>query len=119
MKRAFVGLILSLALGIALSSRPVAAPSDLPTVDAAARLKEAKPDLPQRLKRFKPVRMPYDSSSLSANEKKMVDELIAASRALEGAFWRQSDPVGLALFKALASDSTQAGKDLRHYLWIN
>jgi len=124
-----LGLMIALAITSAAPQGPDArsgAPAqgaatsvDLPTVEAAAMLKEAKADLPQRLKRFKPVRMPYDSSSLSASEKKMIDELVAASRALEGAFWRQSDPVGLALFKVLASDATQAGKDLRHYLWIN
>jgi hypothetical protein len=34
-------------------------------------------------------------------------------------YWRQSDPVGLALYKALASDNTPLARDVRHYLWIN
>ena len=73
-----------------------AAPADLPTVDAAAMLKTAKPDLAARLAQFKQVRMPYDPSPLTANERQMIDQLVAASRALESMYWRQSDPVGLA-----------------------
>src|SRR6185295_4739032 len=47
------------------------------------------------------------------------DQLVVASRALESMFWRQSDPVGLALYKALASIDTPAARDVRHYLFIN
>ena len=93
--------------------------TDLPAVDAAAMLKTAKPDLAQRIARFKPVRMPFDGSSLTANERKTVDQLVIASRALESMYWRQSDPVGLALYKALASIETPGARDLRHYLFIN
>jgi hypothetical protein len=96
-----------------------AATTDLPAVDAAAMLKTAKPDLAQRLAQFKQVRMPYDPAPLSANERQMIDQLVAASRALESMYWRQSDPVALALYKALAADPTPLGRDLRHYLWIN
>jgi hypothetical protein len=112
-------LVLSLVLAVAVCAPRAAEPADLPAVDAAAMLKTAKPDLAQRLARFKPVRMTYDPSSLTADERKMIDRLVAASRALESMFWRQSDPVGLALYKALASDKTPLGRDLRHYLWIN
>jgi len=82
-------------------------------------LKTAKPDIAQRLARFKPVRMPFDPSALSANERQMIDQLVAASRAIESIYWRQSDPAGLALYKALASVDTPLAKDVRHYLFIN
>jgi hypothetical protein len=82
-------------------------------------LKTAKPDLAERLAQFKQVRMTYDPSPLSPNERQMIDQLVAASRALESMYWRQSDPVALALYKALESDSTPLGRNLRHYLWIN
>src|SRR5690242_20385593 len=91
----------------------------LPAVDVAAMLRTAKPDLAERIAQFKPVRMAFDGSSLSANERQAVDHLIAAARALERMYWRQSDPVGLALYRALASNTTPLGRDVRHYLWIN
>src|SRR5262249_52863091 len=42
-----------------------------------------------------------------------------ASRELESAYWRQSDPIGLALYKALENDKTPLARDVRHYLFIN
>src|SRR4051812_16861845 len=111
-------LPICILLTAAASQRGAGTP-DLPAVDAAAMLKTAAPDLAQRIAQFKPVRMPYDGSALSANERQMIDQLVAASRAFESIYWRQSDPVGLALYKALASNTTAAARDLRHYLWIN
>src|ERR1700745_301447 len=105
MKRAVV-LILILVTAALASAQRGAGSTDLPSVDAAAMLKAAKPDLAERIAQFKQVRMAYDPSPLSPNERQMIDQLVAASRALESMYWRQSDPVGLALYKALASDST-------------
>jgi hypothetical protein len=93
--------------------------SDLPAVDAAAMLKTAVADLDKRIAQFKPVRMPFDASGLSDRERQMVEQLVAASRALESIYWRQTDPVGLALYKALASNETPAARSVRHYLFIN
>jgi hypothetical protein len=117
--RAVLLLIPVLVTAAVASAQRGASFIELPAVDAAAMLKTAKPDLTQRLAQFKQVRMVYDPSPLSPNERQMIDQLVAASRALESMFWRQSDPVGLALYKALASDSTPLGRNLRHYLWIN
>src|SRR6266516_4234100 len=113
-----VGLGIVLAVS-AKAQRGAALPNDLPAVDAAAMLKTAAPDLPKRIARFKPVRMPFDAAGLSANERQMIDQLVVASRALESMYWRQSDPVGLALYKALASVETPLARDVRHYLFIN
>jgi hypothetical protein len=121
--RLTLGLSISLGLAVALSAActatRTAAGTDLPAVDAAAMLKTAKPDLAARLARFKPIHVSYDPSSLTPDERRMIDRLVAASRAVENMFWRQSDAAGLALYKALASDTTPLGRDLRHYLWIN
>ena len=113
-----VGLGVVLAVS-AKAQRGAALPNDLPAVDAAAMLKTAAPDLPKRIARFKPVRMPFDAAGLSANERQMIDQLVVASRALESMYWRQSDPVGLALYKALAAGDTPAARSVRHYLFIN
>jgi hypothetical protein len=114
---AAVTLAIVIALGVQLQR---GTPWDgLPSIDAKAMLKTAVPDLPQRIAQFKPVRMPYDTTGLSEPERRMIDQLVAASRHLESMFWRQSDPVGLALYKALESDATPRARDVRRYLFIN
>jgi len=117
---AFGPVCLAAALTLGGCTRsPASRSSDLPSVDATAMLQTAKPDLARRLAQFKAVPMPFDASPLNDREREMVDQLVAASRALESMYWRQSDPVGLALYQALASVDTPAARDLRHYLFIN
>jgi hypothetical protein len=57
------------------------------------------PDLGERLAKWKPVRMPYDSSGLTTREKQVVDKLVQASRFLEKIYWQQSDREALELYK--------------------
>ncbi len=49
------------------------------------------------LREWRPVKMPFDASSLSSRERQMVDKLVGASRSMESIYWRQSDPEGLKL----------------------
>src|SRR6266576_2445578 len=90
-----------------------------PVVEVNAALKTVAPDLDARLARFKPVRMPFNASALSMRERQMVDQLVIALRQFENMFWRQSDPEGLALYKALEKVNTPLAQKTRHYLWIN
>src|SRR5207253_454892 len=60
-----------------------------------------------------------NSAALSMRERQMVEQLVIALRQLENMFWRQSDPEGLALYKALAKVNTPLAQKTRHYLWIN
>src|SRR5260370_159219 len=60
------------------------------------------PGLEQRLAKWKPVAMPWQSAGLSARERQLVEKLVEACRQLESIYWRQSDPQALALYKALA-----------------
>jgi len=106
----------ALAVALLLLSATITAQ---PTVDVTAALRSVAPDLDQRLARFKPVKMPYDSSALSQRERDMVDQLVIALRALESMYWRQSDPDGLALYNALAADTSPLAQNLRHYIFIN
>ena len=115
MKMMLVAALVAALMGVA---SPHAQPS-LPAVDAAAALKTVAPDLDARLARFKPVKMPYNAAALSARERQMVDQLVSALRQLENMFWRQSDPEGLALYKALEKVNTPLAQKTRHYLWIN
>jgi len=98
-------------------SQSAAPPSSSNATDAV--LRTAVPDLSQRLARFKVVQMPFDGSKLSDQERKMVDQLVAACGFLEQIYLRQSDPDGLAMFTSLASNSSPEAKDVRRYFTIN
>src|SRR5271154_714696 len=60
-------------------------------------------DLAAQLAKFKPVKMPFDSSHLTAREKQMVAKLVDAAGLLDCVYWRQSDPEGLKLYLSLAN----------------
>jgi len=77
------------------------------------------PDLAQRLAKFKPIHISYDSSSFTDREKKMVDHLVDASSLLDCIYWRQSDPEGLKLYLSLAGSKNPQDQMLREYLKIN
>lgn len=72
-----------------------------------------------QLAKFKTVRVPFSTAGLSSREVKMVRELVEAGRYLESIYWRQSDPEGLELYKALANCPKPLEKQIRHYLLIN
>src|SRR5882762_3431409 len=74
-------------------------------------------DLDQRLARWRAVKMPLDSSRLSARELRMIDKLVVACHYLEDIFWRQSDPEGLELYKSL--EKSKGDPKLRRLLFIN
>jgi hypothetical protein len=106
--------------GAGMAAQRPATPGDaLPSVPAAALLRTAKPDLDQRLARFKTVTMPFTGAGLTARERRLVDTLVVACRFLESMYWRQSDPAGLALYKALEHTDTPAARNVRRYLVIN
>src|SRR5258707_15857264 len=77
------------------------------------------PDIEGRLARFKPVEMPFTFEGMSARERRVVDELIAACRDLEDIYWRQNNPDDIALYNATAHSSSATIKAFHHYLWIN
>ena len=66
-----------------------------------------------QLAKWKPVHMPFDASHLTARERKMVEQLVEASRAMEDIYWRQSDPEALKLY--LSTTDAQ----LKRFLMIN
>jgi len=77
------------------------------------------PDLGQRLVKWKAVQIPFNSAGLSARQVAMVSKLVEATQYLEDAYWRQSDPEGLALYLRLANSTDPQDKQVRHYLLIN
>jgi hypothetical protein len=76
-------------------------------------------DLTALLAKFKPVRMPFDSSRLNTREKQMVEKLVEAAGLLDCIYWRQSDPDGLKLFLSLADSKNPQDQTLRELLKIN
>src|SRR5258707_14061302 len=77
------------------------------------------PDIAQRMARFQKVEMPFTYAGMSARERRVVDEMIAACRDLENIFWRQNDPENVALYNSLAKATDPKLQAARHYLWIN
>jgi hypothetical protein len=77
------------------------------------------PDLAQRVAKFKPVEMPYDSGGLTSRERKMIDKLVDAAGLLDCIYWRQSDIEGLKLYLSLANSKDPQDQLLRRYLKIN
>jgi hypothetical protein len=80
---------------------------------------QVAPDIAQRVARFQKVEMPFTYAGMSARERRVVDEMIAACRDLENIFWRQNDPANVALYNSLANATDPKLRDARHYLWIN
>jgi hypothetical protein len=77
------------------------------------------PDLATEVAKFRPVRMPFDSSKLTPPERQMVGKLVEACQFLESIYWRQSDPEGLKLYHALAGSTAARDVQLRRFLRIN
>jgi len=80
---------------------------------------QVAPDIAQRLARFQKVEMPFTYAGMSARERRVVDEMIAACRDLENIYWRQNNPEDVALYNSLASATDPKLRDARRYLWIN
>jgi hypothetical protein len=72
-----------------------------------------------QLAKFRPVQMPFSTAGLSAREVRMVRKLVEAGQYLESIYWRQADPEGLTLYKALANCQRETEKQIHHYLLIN
>src|SRR5882724_2441050 len=100
-------LLCSAALVLLLSAAPAVDPGLI------------APDIEQRLARFKPVEMPFTYEGMSAHERTVVNELIAACRDLENIYWRQNNPDDIALYNATAHATDAKVKAFHHYLWIN
>jgi hypothetical protein len=80
--------------------------------DEAAQLRE-------KIARFSPTVITADVSKLSANDRKALDKIIAASRLLDPLFLSQLWSGNLALQKKLKGDKSELGKLRLHYFNIN
>jgi hypothetical protein len=64
----------------------------------------AASDIEQRLAKWQPVKMPFNSAGLTARERQMVEKLVEASRYLDSIYWRQSDPEALTVYKSTSDE---------------
>lgn len=85
----------------------------------AKGLPPVSPDLNAQLAKWRPVKMPFDASQLTAREREMVEKLVEASQDLDDIYWRQSDPEGLALLKQLEGNTNPLAVKIRRMLIIN
>ena len=76
-------------------------------------------DIAARLAKFKPIKIPFDSSHLTDREKQMVAKLVDAAGLLDCIYWRQSDPDGLKLYLSLANSTNPQDQTLRELLKID
>ena len=111
-------LILS-ALIVVGTAWTISAPRSSASQAAASSKPVVAPDLAQRLAKFKPIKIPFDSKGLTPREKKMVEKLVDAAGLLDCIYWRQSDPEGLKLYLSLANSKNPQDQMLREYLKIN
>src|SRR5919201_5620613 len=80
---------------------------------------QVSPNLSEQLKKWRVVRMSFDTKALSERERKMGEKLVDASRYLDDIFWRQNDPEALTLYERVRSSSDANDVDLRRMLMIN
>jgi hypothetical protein len=84
----------------------------------AAQTNEEK-DLKDKIARFAPTEVTADLSTLSANDRKALDKIIAAARLFDPLFIRQVWTGNEALYKKLKADTSPLGKLRLHYFNIN
>lgn len=98
----------------------------LPAGAVTSQRPKVVPDLDRRLAQWEPVAMSFDASALSERERKMLDQLVAASREIEQIYWQQGDPEGYRLWQSLGHPRQGArpsadellDQKVRRMLWI-
>ncbi|MEA2763529.1 MAG: hypothetical protein QOD47_2813, partial [Gemmatimonadaceae bacterium] len=115
-------LVASFAIASA-GATPAHLPSNAGTVGSSPPSCSSHPapteNIAAQLAKFRPVQMPFSTTGLSSREVSLVGKLVEAGRNFESIYWRQSDPEGLALYKALANCPGPAEQQIHHYLLIN
>ena len=77
------------------------------------------PELARKIARFAPTELTADVSKLSPKDRQALDKIIAAAKLLDPLFLRQVWSGNEALEKKLQADKTAAGRQRRHYFYIN
>ena len=91
----------------------------VPCVVAVAAMLPDLAQLRQMSARFAPVELKYDTSKLSAGDRKALAKLQDAARLLNLIFLDQLWSGNRALYEKLQKDSSPLGRDRLHYFWLN
>src|SRR5207244_8007050 len=75
--------------------------------------------LKQMSARFAPVKLKYDTSTLSAGDRHALPKLVEAARALNFVFMEKLWSGNRALYDKLQQDATPLGKPRLNYFWLN
>jgi hypothetical protein len=115
---------LSISLFLLVLCIAIKAQEKLPSTSEAPGMVDKQklviaPNLTEELEKYKPVKMPFDSTRLSPREQQMVEKLVLACHFLESIYWRQSDPEGLKLYNELADSTSPKDTAVRKFLRIN
>ena len=86
---------------------------------AAAAVMPDLAQLKQMSSRFATVKLAYDTSALSAGDRKALAKLTDAARGLNFLFMDQLWSGDRALYEKLQKDTSPLGKDRLHYFWLN
>jgi hypothetical protein len=120
MERLLLVLLLAISSsGIALAQAGRRAAPPPKTADKCLLKENINEDIAAQVAKFKLVSMPFSVNGLSDQERKMVYKLVEAAQFLESAYWRQSDPRGLELYKRLLGCNQVMNQKIRRFLMIN
>jgi hypothetical protein len=86
---------------------------------AAAAVMPDLTQLKQMSARFAPVKLSYDTSTLSAGDRNALAKLTEAARVLNFLFMDQLWSGDRALYDKLQKDTSPLGKERLHYFWLN
>ncbi|HXB75267.1 MAG TPA: hypothetical protein VNY05_43945 [Candidatus Acidoferrales bacterium] len=86
---------------------------------AAAAVMPDLNQLKEMSARFAPVKLKYDTSTLSAGDRQALAKLVEAARVLNAVFMDQLWSGNRALYAKLQKDTTPLGKELLHYFLLN
>ncbi len=76
-------------------------------------------DARKALSAYTPVKIEYDASMLSANQKEIIKKLVAAAHYIDEIFWRQVYSRNMELKEKLSRDTSPEGQALYKYFLIN
>ncbi len=115
--RLFVLVLLLIIMAPLTNAQTRRKPARKTTV--AAPSVKVVPDIAERVAKFKPVEMPFNSAALSPRERELVNKLVEASHYIEDIYWRQSDPEALTLHDELSGSRSRTDQLARQYIFIN
>jgi len=98
-------------------------PKEEETADEAAATEIAGysvvPDIQIRLAQFAPTDITYDESLLNEEQKRVLEKLVLAAKAIDKIFWKQVSHAGLKVLQDFENSDHPSAKDFVRYLTIN